>query len=617
MLSAVAAFVLAAPAPRSVALLDLTSLKPGAEATLASRQERWDALHAASALQGLVNRKRPELYVLFVGDRARLDQYWLKRLQSTWLKNRTERLASLDDAIRRFRRSVNGVVVWDQRVPATSNVASTIAGVENLLPVRFDPARSSLYWRLTQDPAGPRLPVRRSLMRADGSPLFTGHGTIPDTPLTSTGSAKNDAYLWAAEKYLRVGKCAPGWMGYYPDAFWLSTPREVPLERTLLTNHDFFVAKKGFFFDLGPWEDEAPDDDLKQVPGTDGRTLRRLLHYAYRHNGGRMTHISGFTPWDQKYTDFTGRRRGGVDTEWHYAEVLSCFNAFMDADAPGLHAMANASVYMHEPLRARYPQTNRPSDADLVRRGYLRADGTVVPKRYAAIYAGDYDAAAWLYTVMPEVWDDPARGSVPIGWAFNPVLAERFPTGLAYARETATKNDHFISGDSGAGYLNPGYLEAPRKHSGLPSGLREWERFNAPRFRKWDLTVTGFVIDGYAPPMNDATKAAYARFSPDGVVAQKIPPLSMVSGTPFLRMGSDLPRHNVTEARRLVLASTQGEGVTFSIFRTILWTPKDHREMMDAVRSAEPRIEFVDPHTLTRLAKLAQVEASSQPKRAR
>jgi hypothetical protein len=214
---------------------------------------------------------------------------------------------------------------------------------------------------------------------------------------------------------------------------------------------------------------------------------------------------------------------------------------------------------------------------------------------------GDYDSAAWLYQKLPEVWDDPNRGKIPLGWAFNPALAQRFPVGLAYTRATATPNDTFIAGDSGFGYLNPGYLVPPRRWSGLPSGLQAWEKLCTAGYGRWDLRVTGFVIDGNAPPMSDAVLAAYARFSPGGVVAQKIPERSLVHGVPFLRMDADLPDPQ-QGAKAIVAAfpfSKPAPG--FRIFRTILWTPTMHKQMFDAVRQQRPDIEFVEPHTLMEL----------------
>lgn len=77
--------------------------------------------------------------------------------------------------------------------------------------------------------------------------------------------------------------------------------------------------------------------------------------------------------------------------------------------------------------------------------------GFVVDAFYASFYAGDYDSAAWAYSQLPGCWDDPKRGEVPIGWALDPAVAERFPMIFDYVYRTATDNDVLISGDSGGG----------------------------------------------------------------------------------------------------------------------------------------------------------------------
>ena len=78
---------------------------------------------------------------------------------------------------------------------------------------------------------------------------------------------------------------------------------------------------------------------------------------------------------------------------------------------------------------------------------------------------GDFDSAAWMYQKLPELWDNPSRGTIPLGWAFNPNLSDRFPVGFHYTRQTKTDSDYFVTGDSGAGYLNPGMLIPPREIS--------------------------------------------------------------------------------------------------------------------------------------------------------
>lgn len=559
----------------------------------AGRRRGWDEQHVVAALQGLANREGPRLYVFMVGPGGGgTDRFWLDYLRSPghWLeKYDVEPVAELDELLRRFAGVYKGVVVYDEGDVAGSLVASTVAGADDLLPVRYDASAGSLYRRLTQDVDGPRLAVKVDLRTA--------------IPQGTTGSRKCDVTLWAVDHYLQNGKCDPRHLAYYPNAFGLTSGR-APMDRTLLCNHDYFIAHKSFFFDLTVWEDDTPDDDLGQAPGTDLKTLQAVLRAAHDRVGEGMIHVGGFTPWDQKYTDFTKRKHGGVETEWRFAEVLSCFDAYMDADAAGLHAMANASVFQHFPLKERYEQTNLPTEESLRAKGYIDYAGHVVPKNYATIYVGDYDSAAWVYQQLPGQFGDANRGAVPLGWAFNPALEQRFPVGLHFARERATANDTFVAGDSGYGYLNPGLLAGDRKWSGLPSGVGRWEALCAEGYRRWDLSVTGFVIDGNAPAMSEEIKGAYARFSPGGVVAQKVGHREMHGGTPFLRMNADLsnPEKGVGQVTR-AFPKGAGDGPHFEIFRTILWSPTQHRRLMEGVRKVRPDIEFVGPYELFALMK--------------
>jgi len=561
----------------------------------------WDHAHFVSSVQGIVNRRSPRLYVFFVGGGdGSIDRYWLRRLREPGEfleKHRIQEIPDLDALVRTFKRDIKGLVVYDERVPATSCVASTIAGVENLACVRYDPSEGSLYHHLTEDL---KLPVKVRLLNPDGTSMFTGKGTIPGSKTPSTGSAKCDAYIWAKEKYLDAGRCEPTKMGYYMDAYWLTNPGGYVPNHTL-SNHDYFIAHRGFFFDLGPWDDETPVDDPNQPLGADVRTLQAIMRSAWeRVRGAKMIHVGGFTPWDKKYTDHAGAggKHGGVPSEWRYAEIISCFNGFMDADALGMGCMANASVYQHYPLKRKYPQ-KLPTIADLKAKGLITPDGKVAAKSYITIYVGDYDSAAWLYHRIPDLWDDPVRGQIPLGWAFNPNLADRFAAGMAYTRKTASSNDYFVAGDSGAGYLNPGHLQEPREYSGLPSGVKTWTEHCKRYYRQWDLSVTGFIIDGYGPPMSEEVLDAYTEFSANGIVAQKIERWGVYKGMPFIRMSDDLNGPPDESAKR-VLSRLGAEKPEFLIFRDILWSPTNQKKLFDAIK-ASPKgkdVEIVDPYTL-------------------
>jgi len=567
------------------------------------RRQFWDETHLLVSLQGLANRDAPRLFLRYVREP---DDFWWQQMTQPggWLHgHEIVRETSLLSLLERFARFYHGAVVWDERVPATSNLASSIAGCDDLLCLRWDLAEGSLYRELTQ--GEPWLPVKTRLMGKDDLPLFTGRGRIPGTELASSGSAKCDAYLWLIEHYLKSGKANPQRMGYYLDAFWLqSWKASGPVNHTL-SNHDYPIAHRGLVFDLNVWDNEACVDDPDQDPGTDVHTLKALLRAAWdRFNGRGMIHVAGFVPWAFKYTNHRSSAWSAdgthepVPTEWRYAEILSCYNAYMDADALGLGAMANASFFQHYPLRRHYAQNSKPTRSALQARGVIDAEGRIAPRRYAAHYVGDYDAAAWLYQQLPRMWSDPARGSTPLSWAFNPNLAERFPLGMAWARERSTTNDFFVAGDSGAGYLNPGYLTGNRVHSGLPSGLSAWEAHCARFYRQWDLSLTGFIIDGYGPAMSDEILDAYSRFSPDGIVAQKISGRGVHRDMPFLRMSADLPS-NALEAARTLHSLSRGSLPQFVVARSILKPPSWYAAVENELQAmGGNEVQVVDLHTL-------------------
>ncbi|MGI8870122.1 MAG: hypothetical protein ACR2F6_15060, partial [Mycobacteriales bacterium] len=543
----------AAASTEGLATVDLAAVQAYDVRDPAQALLAYGWLHAAATLQGIVNRDAPRLFYDFLrGDergQLRIDQYWLALATAAgWPSAQpTRALADVAAAVTEFRAHLAGAVVWDPTVAATSNVASTVAGADDVIAVPYDPSPQSAYSMLV-DPTGTdrtRLTVRTWLVRRDGSPLFTGWGTVPGTGRKSTGSAKADAYWWAHDRYLATGRSNPTELAYFLDSYWLRQVAKStwphPIQNTLLSNHDFLVARRGFVFDLSPWPDEAPEDDLTQVPGTDLAVLEAILGTAARRAGDSLRAIRGFVPWAIKYTSAasdTSRQLAG-HAEWKFVEIASSYGCYLDADAEGLDPMSNASLFSQFRTPQRYNAEPVPTVAQLRARGYLDADGGVVPKRYVMIYTGDFDSAAWLYHMMPRLWEDAGRGSVPLNWAFDPHLDERLPLGLVHAHESATVNDHFISGDSGSGYVSPGALVDPTSQVG--DSLRRWTARNMSAFRKWGITVTGFVIDGTSLPLTARQyDASYGAFSPAGVITSTSHPYGVFGSTPFIRMGADL-----------------------------------------------------------------------------
>lgn len=604
---------------------DMAYLRGIDRSDLANIRSVWDETLLISTLQGLVNRDSAKLFVNFVqGYGKDVDQFWLETfskelhcsdgsVRDGWLQHRKRvELKSLDELLDVFADSYKGVVLYDETVPSTVNVALTIAGVENLLPVRYDVTPGSLYDRLVASPEGRCLPTLARLINENGSPMFTGKGKIPETDLDSTGSVKVDPYYWMIEKYFKTGKVNLTEGGYYLDTFWLKRPNGAT-QNHCLTNRDFIVARKGFFFDLSPWDDEAPNDDPEQPLGADFNAFNAIMRAAYEGtNGQKIIRVAGFTPWDTKYTDHgnVNCKHSGVSTEWRHAEILSNYNGYLDADALGLGAMANASFYQHFPLEDAYPQ-KKPTVEKLREAGLLDENDRPIDKTFVAIYFGDYDSAAWVCQAEPSFWNDPNRGSVPINWAFNPNLADRFAPAFDYFRRTQTPNDFFISGDSGAGYVNPMSYVKPRRFSGLPDGLNVWIEHCAKYFKQWDISGIGFVIDGDAPDCDRKTLSRLAQCAPDGIVTHRGAVVGVVDNpfgdkTPFRPMNSDLA--NPEHGKQIVLGDVRFDrGPQFNVYRVILWSPTKLKELVELVKSDPDRgsrVEFVDMYTFWLLLKL-------------
>ena len=158
----------------------------------------WDDIHTATTLQGNVNRHQPRLFYNYIVEgNTEIDSYWWNkyRQKGEWLAKRdTIVYKSIDELVQTYKKDINGAVIYDSRVASTSNVASAVAGCDNLIAVRYDERPNSLYQRLIKN--GPKIKPKVWLVNKDGSSMFTGTGIIPGTDRLSTGSIKNDPYIW-------------------------------------------------------------------------------------------------------------------------------------------------------------------------------------------------------------------------------------------------------------------------------------------------------------------------------------------------------------------------------------------------------------------------------------
>jgi hypothetical protein len=491
----------------------------------------YDALIFLTTLQGIVNRRQPRLYLLHDPQRldtSGVDTFWLQKYQAAgqpygWLaKTKIIELDSFAVVLDTFAGEINGVVEWDPAVPATLNVATTIAGVEDLAVLG---AGSEIAPQVTS-----RFEIKKSLVGM----FQPGATTLPGSNTAATGSPKNDAYLWAKEKYLDRGRANPQFLAYFEDGWPATRYAQNQMTRggVYALERDYAVQQRGFVFDLSPWADEPPLDDPDQLPGTDAATLKTIVAAAEEQAGGRLIKIWGFIPWYEKYSTEVGGHHLPVDGEWESTWLFSQHGAYLQGgggDVFGV-AMANVSVHKFGPRPAHRSTPAPPTEAELIKKSYLTATGQVAlnseaqivnPKSkiqnhtFVLFYAGDYDLAHPVQVLMANYaakpWLDERRGQIPLAWGFNPALVEDIPAIMSYLYATQTGQDYFVAANSGAGYLNPDGLSE--------AALLRWLWRSYNYYADYGYNVQGFLLNGHGAHLSQRRLDAFTWLAPVGILS--------------------------------------------------------------------------------------------------
>ncbi len=190
----------------------------------------------------------------------------------------------------------------------------------------------------------------------------------------------------------------------------------------------------------------------------------------------------------------------------------------------------------------------------------------------------------------------------------NPVLAIRFPPIFEYMYSSLTANDRITTGDSGAGYVNPTQLFFPRQVSNLPSGAEVWSAHCTEWYTRFDMSFTGFLINGASGSMTNEAERMYNSFSPFGCTEQTgyAPDgqgVHLQNGVPFFQEW-DIPG-DTNDAVQTILSQdmpTSSEP-QFHVYRSILQTPTYHLNVADGVQTQSgSHIVVVDPLELSLLA---------------
>jgi len=531
--------------------------------------ESYDEAMAVACLQGIINRKSPVVYVLSKTDTR--PAYWLDLFTSEgkWLNGREKApLADLDALFALAGAEVKGAIIWDPAVPASMNVANTIAGVED--GVVLSPEFAEKYlpkWKL---------PVIKDLRG-----MFTGK---------ETGSKKNDAYRWAVREYLSKGLCSGHWLCLYEDSFSTRARGDVGY----VVTRDWAVRNRSFVYDLSPWGDEVPQDDPDQKVGADLATYKIMLGELLKQTAGKqMTEVAGFFAFT-KYSNMPGHKSAHepVPTEWETVYVISPFNCYQNTVASSCYNQSLHCQALQVPLKQHRPKTVQKLEN----------------KTYICILMADYDSMTPLYDFMPRHWSDKRRGAIPLLWGINPNLVETYPDIIEYLYQTHSENDYFGADASAAGYMNPNRV----KKEYLPLFIKHNKKF----YKQLDMTLSPMVLDWDEPSAD--VKDAFTKFSPDGLATivmdmhntgGRTPDPQVWKGMPVMELINGACNFSSLEQESDAMSSAmpaRSAGKPAFHFFRIVWTdPGQVIDTIEMLKKKRPEldIEIADPYNFFRMFK--------------
>ncbi len=478
---------------------------------------QYDMMTIVTALQGLVNRNGIHLYVRYVYNSPTsiqdTDMYWLEYFEKKDFIQQESiiEITGINTLLRIFSDFYTGLVIWDQTVPSTYNVAITDAGVNDRIPVRFSSSVNDIYYYMTQTLG---IEVKLKLYGK-----FDGTGNVYKTQIPSTQSAKCDAYIYATEKYIKGDLSNPYVMCSYVDA-WIGPNGDASDIQWNITGHpardivnrDYIIAKKGFAWDLSSYDKILPSDDLNQPLGTDYNTLNYILEANAQRDLNDHVVVFGFTNWDIKVGYDLNNKEDIYTDEEKLCKILGNYGGGIVADAPGMTEIANASVFMHynpEPL-------SQSENTDALKE--KANETTLENKNYICIYVGDFDNSSWLYRYMPSYMSDPHLGDVPVMWPTSGASYPRVPMVYEMMYETVGKNepgDVFVTANNGFTYTYVNYLlDAEGKdYRGFFDNYKNAVKRATETF---DVDVLGCYFGSWLPLMPDepgTTQTIFNMFS--------------------------------------------------------------------------------------------------------
>jgi hypothetical protein len=501
------------------------------------------------SLQGIVNRKQPRLYFYWGTDPTNLE--WLKTIQ-------VPSTISTDPwaLFTKYRSEVKGAIVFDPNVPDTINLATTLAGIHNAVIATADlaqahslPILEDLRGRFTDKFAvynyalstvWPNVTKRMATAIGPSNTQQTANvqwTTLLTVTQPVTDSSNLATYTADLTPLLSGGPSVyVKYQDAYPNDGWGPSVSQVTVTadgNVIASFQPGTSAETPFLFDADSSQIATGSQSTGQWRFADGNNY---FIYKFTPPAGTKQLTLSTVMWNEYLVTATNTAPSYQVTNPLFRDYIVANNApvfwldpnvtaeatllaqilknfepdtaylgwFPNGDEmPGVTLCAQNSAYVvaaddfynatvfsgvRAPIRTTQPSAKAPQLANKIYLGLILVEG---------------DNIQYNQHRMRQMWDDPARGQVPLGWSISVLLRDIAPAMLSYYQQTQTPNDLLVAGPSGSGYTYPAMwpastLPAYMKRSGQymqSTGMRTLFAYN--RDNSTDLALTSALVNLY------------------------------------------------------------------------------------------------------------------------
>jgi hypothetical protein len=446
------------------------------------RSASQDAQLSITTMTGVINRQQPKVYLLSSADAA----FWLNQVFAQVPHDVAPAMgnAALDAMLNSYGSSIRGMIIYDPNCIDSINIATMLAGQSDGIVVS---------------------PAQADALRGPPHQL----SVIADLRIYHWKN-RIQAYTWAESNLLKnaATNLIAGFDPKIPGAL-----------------RSFLVATRTFIYWLNP-RNFLPD----------------ILHGCVSERGLMRRIFSAFPAGTIHLGWFIDEPQGVKLTSKAAMPVLASDffqNLEVWSSVQNVQGVAKAQAVIEAEHQGEAEAQDRarnvgaglsPAPTFQVERVSAGA-----PKAYVSFTISDGDNLQYDQHRMAQLWEDPARGTMPIGWTISPALVRVAPSLASYYMSTASANDELIAGPSGAGYMFPS--DWPQQH------LSGFLQLTGELMQAMKLSVIEVLDTGSGQAfVNQGLQAEYvnvlAPFGVKGILSgsgQTQSSWSIVSGVPVLQ----------------------------------------------------------------------------------